>query len=264
MASAACPVAFSTPSCAVLEALSITEREGQKLTDKQKAWKNAPWFNSYDGKGKCENVYSIRIQGYILPASSDKKWAAKALCSAPFQLGSLMIDPGCCLSRHWGWPGLTPGWTPALGAGGGGMHHQPAASSGRENKVLSALLPQVFSKGRQSLSTRLSAMHQTWWPGAGHWLWDICWWAHGATKGQIQRSFLSQGFCERPKLSLTAEDCHPERAHGTGGNGSCLLHVCSAAPSPVDLNLISHTFLAGICNLVDCILRSLSQWICCN
>lgn len=108
MASAACPVAFSTPSCAVLEALSITEREGQKLTDKQKAWKNAPWFNSYDGKGKCENVYSIRIQGYILPASSDKKWAAKALCSAPFQLGSLMIDPGCCLSRHsglaWAYP----------------------------------------------------------------------------------------------------------------------------------------------------------------
>lgn len=75
MASAACPVAFSTPSCAVLEALSITEREGQKLTDKQKAWKNAPWFNSHDGKGKCENVYSIKIQGLqSYEATSEDSW----------------------------------------------------------------------------------------------------------------------------------------------------------------------------------------------
>lgn len=31
--------------------------------NKKKLEKNAPWFNIYDGKGKCENVYSIKIQG---------------------------------------------------------------------------------------------------------------------------------------------------------------------------------------------------------
>lgn len=34
IASAACPVAFSTPSCAALEALSIAAREGKKISKK--------------------------------------------------------------------------------------------------------------------------------------------------------------------------------------------------------------------------------------
>lgn len=86
-------------------------------------------------------------------------------------------------------------------------------------------------------------------------------WSYEATDPKI----LSHEVCKRPKTVPETKDFQAENACGTeGGWALPAAGLCWAASAPLALHLVSPTFLACICNLVDCILSSLSQRVCCN
>lgn len=59
------------------------------------------------------------------------------------------------------------------------------------------------------------------------------------------------------------KDFQAENTCGTEENKHGPLLACVELLH-LDLNVIAPTFLACICNLVDCILSGLSQCVCCN